>query len=431
MTVFCCVSGGPHGLEEMLKETGPAMGLLLILLVPIVWALPDVLCTAELAAAIPEEGGYVIWVRRAMGPFWSFSNAWWSWIYTLVDAATYPVLFATYVSKLLGSTLGITSFEAGFPRWGLSLLMIVAFTGLNIRGTREVGRASVVFAFAIIGPFLLFSLVGLGRLAMHPVTIVPSFALDRGALSSGLALAMWNYLGWDALSTVAEEVEDPARAYPRAMIGGIGIVTLVYFLPVLTGLAFYPDVSKWVEGAWPDIARAVAGDWIGVPVSLAGIVSVIALFTASLLGSSRIPFVLAEQRFLPQWLVALHPRFGTPYRALLLCGAVFAVLAWGSFVDLVALNVVLYAAALVLELASLLVLRVKEPDLPRPFRIRGGWPVLGIVFLMPTALLVLLVATSIHEEGWAKQGLTAAILFSGPLIYAIVRRWQRRTPIMG
>ncbi len=425
MTVFCCVSGGPHGMEEMLKETGAGMGLLLILLIPIVWALPDVLCTAELAAAIPEEGGYVIWVRRAMGPFWSFVNGWWSWLYTLVDAAIYPVLFATYVSKLLGSTLGIHVFDEKFAHWGLSLFMILVFTTLNVRGTREVGRASVVFAALIIGPFLLFSLIGLGRLAVHPVPIVPSFAFDRGALSAGLSLAMWNYLGWDALSTVAEEVEDPARAYPRAMIGGIGIVTLVYLLPVLTGLAFYPDVSKWIEGAWPDIAEAVAGRWIRVPIAIAGIASVIGLFTSSLLGSSRIPFVLAAERFLPQPLVALHPRFGTPYRALILCGIVFGVLAFGSFTDLVTVNVVLYAAALALELASLLVLRVKEPDLPRPFRIRGGWPVLALVFLMPMLVLGLLVSLSVKEDGWAKQELTGAILVSGPIIYVGVRRWQK------
>jgi amino acid transporter len=343
----------------------------------------------------------------------------------LVDAAIYPVLFATYVSKLLGWTLGIHTFEGkGFAHWSLSFVMIVAFTALNIRGAREVGRASVVFAFLIIGPFLLFSLIGLGRLIVHPVAIVPDFRLDTGALSSGLSLAMWNYLGWDALSTVAEEVDDPARAYPRAMIGGIGIVTLVYLLPVLTGLAFYPDVSKWVEGAWPDIARAVAGSWIAIPVSVAGIVSVIALFTASLLGSSRIPFVLAEGGYLPKPLVALHPRYGTPYRALILCGGVFAILAWGGFQELVTVNVILYASALVLELAALLILRVKEPDLPRPFRIRGGWPVLGLVFLLPTALAVLLVASSIQEEGWAKQGLTAAVLVSGPLIYAGVRLFK-------
>lgn len=425
MTVFCCVSGGPHGMEEMLKDTGAGLGLLLIVLVPIVWALPDVLCTAELAAAIPEEGGYVIWVNRAMGPFWSFLNGWWSWLYTLVDAAVYPVLFATYLSKLLVSTTGFTLLEtSGVARWSVSFVAIVAFTALNVRGTREVGRASTVFAAVIIGPFLLFSIIGLGRLAVDPRPIVHGLRLDGGALSSGLALAMWNYLGWDTLSTVAEEVEDPEKAYPRALLGSIPLVTIVYLLPVLTGLAFLPDLSQWTEGAWPAIARAVAGDWIGIPVAIAGLVSVIALFTASLLGSSRIPFVLAEQRFLPKALVEIHPRFGTPWRALLLCGVIFAVLAMGKFAELVAVNVVLYAAALILELLSLLILRVKEPNLPRPFRIAGGWPVLALVFILPVALLALLVVTSVREEGWAKQGVTAAILVSGPVIYVLVRGFQ-------
>lgn len=415
-------------MEEMIQVSGAGMGLLLILVIPLVWALPDVLCTAELAAAIPEEGGYVIWVRRAMGPFWSFLNAWWSWLYTLVDAATYPVLFATYVSALLKSSLGVATFDGRMARWCLSLAMIVAFTLLNIRGTRSVGRASAVFALIIIGPFLLFSLIGLGRLAVDPRPLAPSFSFDGKAFSAGLALAMWNFLGWDALSTVAEEVDRPERAYPRAMLGGIVLVTLVYLLPVLTGVAFYPDVSKWVEGAWPKIGQAVAGDWIGLPIGIAGIVSVVALFTASLLGSSRIPFVLAEQRHLPQSLVELHPKFGTPWRALVLSGGVFAALSFGSFIDLVSVNVVLYAFALILELASLIILRLKEPGLPRPFRIRGGWPVLMLIFLLPTLTLGLLVVSSIKEEGWAKQRLTAGILVSGPVIYAAQGALRRKNP---
>ncbi|RYD39087.1 MAG: amino acid permease, partial [Verrucomicrobiaceae bacterium] len=90
LTVFCCVSGGPYGLEETIQNAGPGLGILLILIVPIVWALPDALMTAELASAIPEEGGYVVWVRRAMGPFWGFINAWWTWMYALIDATIYP-----------------------------------------------------------------------------------------------------------------------------------------------------------------------------------------------------------------------------------------------------------------------------------------------------------------------------------------------------
>lgn len=437
LTVFCCVSGGPYGLEQMISSTGAGIGLLMIVLIPIVWALPDALCTAELASAIPEEGGYVIWVRRAMGPFWSFVNAWWSWLYTLVDAAGYPVLFTTYLSKLIVSFHGSHALEVNpWLKWTVSAVVVIAFTAMNVRGTKLVGKASSAFAVIIVVPFVFIALIGFARAMGHPVhldlTLTPPDPKQGlgGAFSSGLAVIMWNYLGWDALSTIAEEVEDPQRAYPRALLFGIPLVTLIYLLPVLAGLLFLPDPSAWTEGSWPDIAKAVAGDAMGVVVSVVGLVSAVALFTASLLGSSRVPFVLAEERFLPKELVAIHPRFGTPWRALLVCGAVYLVLIYQKFQDLVTVNVILYAAALVLELASLLILRVKEPDLPRPFRIRGGWPVLIPIFLLPTLTLILLVLASFNdpdEGGWKKQGITASILVSGPIIYAVVRWWQRRT----
>jgi amino acid transporter len=422
LTVFCCVSGGPFGLEPLIKESGPGLALLLIVLMPIFWALPDALTTAELAPAIPVEGGYVVWVRRAMGPFWGFLNAWWTWIYALVDAAIYPVLFTTYLSKLLTSLFGFDLFERDkVAAWAMAFAAIGLFTWLNIRGTKVVGKASSVFAIAIIGPFVVLAVLGLVRLGMNPHPIVTEFVpKDKsipGALASGLGIVMWNYLGWDALSTIAEEVDEPQKAYPRAIFIGVPLVTLVYLLPTIAGLAFYPDAAKWEEGAWPEIAKAIGGDALGFAVNIAGLVSPIALFTASLLGSSRVPFVLAEEGFLPKALVDVHPRFGTPWKAILVCGVVYSILAWSTFQDLVQLNVMMYGAALVLETSALLVLRYKEPDLPRPFKIPGGWPMLAVLFVLPVSMVFLLAGLSIQEEGWAAQRLTIAAILSGPVIY--------------
>ena len=433
MAVFCAVSGGPYGLEQMISSTGAGLGILLIVLIPLVWALPDALTTAELASAIPEEGGYVVWVRRAMGPFWSFLNGWWSWLYTLVDAAGYPVLFTAYLSKLIVTFGGGDVLETNpWAKWAVSAVIVVAFTGLNVKGTRAVGKASTLFTFVIVGPFLLLSLIGLFRALGHPVHLDLSLRPPGGklgeSLSDGLSLAMWNYLGWDALSTIAAEVEKPEEAYPKALLFGIPLVTLVYLLPILAGLAFLPDPAKWTEGSWPDVARAVGGEAMGIVVAAVGLVSAAALFTASLLGSSRVPFVLAEDGFLPQGLVAIHPRFGTPARALVVCGAVYLVLIYQRFQDLIKVNVVLYAAALILELLSLLILRAKEPDLPRPFRVKGGWPVLGLVFLLPTLTLALFFYASLRDPDGGNLKLTAGILASGPVVYAGVWAWQRRSP---
>jgi amino acid transporter len=430
LTVFCCVSGGPFGLESLVSESGPGLALLLIAIMPFVWALPDALTTAELAPAIPVEGGYVVWVRRAMGRFAGFLNAWWTWIYTLADAAIYPVLFTTYLFALLDGLYGLDLSQVHpLSHWAVSAGVVAVFTFINVRGTKLVGATSSVFALLIIAPFAVMVAIGLVRLGMVPRPITMPFLAEgksaTQALASGLGIVMWNYLGWDALSTIAEEVEEPQKAYPKAIFTGVPLVALVYLLPTAVGLLFFRDPGAWVEGAWPAIADSVGGRGLWFVVNLAGLISPIALFTASLLGSSRVPFVLAEEGFLPKALVAVHPRFGTPWRAILLCGVIYAVLAYQKFADLVSLNVMMYGAALILETTALLVLRVKEPDLPRPFKIPGGWPALGLIFVLPVSLVLLLAGLSVAEEGWQAQGLTVVAILSAPAVYGLVRLFER------
>src|SRR2546430_14981295 len=94
--VFFNVSGGPYGIEDVVPSFGPGLALLLLVLTPLVWSLPVSLVMSELASAIPDEGGYVTWVRRAFGPFWSFQVGWWSWVDSFVDIAVYPALFVEY-----------------------------------------------------------------------------------------------------------------------------------------------------------------------------------------------------------------------------------------------------------------------------------------------------------------------------------------------
>lgn len=429
-TVFCCVSGGPIGLEPLIAETGPLLALLLILVTPLVWAIPDALTSCELAPAIPVEGGYVVWVRRAMGPFAGFLNAWWTWLYTIVDAALYPVLFTSTIGHLLNYYFGSRILlDSNLAHYAVSLSVVILFTYLNIRGTRIVGMASTAFALLIIVPFAAMSIVGLVRMAMESKPLLPPEEIAPGelkqGLSAGLGIIMWNYLGWDALSTVAEEVDQPQKAYPRALLWGVPLVASVYFFPTLVGVHYYPDRSLWQEGAWPSIARAVGGEWLAWGVIVASIVSPVALFTASLLASSRVPFVLAEERFLPRRLVDVHPKFGTPWLAILLCGTLYAILVYQEFASLIQLNVVMYSAALCLETTALLVLRAKEPNLHRPFKIRGGWPVLTLVFILPILMIGLLAALSIREDGWQSLWLTGVALASAPILYFVKWAYER------
>src|SRR5260221_2536380 len=100
------VAGGPYGLEEIVQKTGYRSAIAILLLVPLVWSVPSALMVAELSSSLPEEGGYYAWVRRALGPFWGFQEAWLSLVASVFDMAIYPTLFVLYVSRLFPAIRG-------------------------------------------------------------------------------------------------------------------------------------------------------------------------------------------------------------------------------------------------------------------------------------------------------------------------------------
>lgn len=425
LTLFCLVSGGPYGLEGSVQAAGPGMALLLILVLPLIWAYPVALMTAELTAAIPEEGGYYAWATRALGPFWGFQTGWWTWLYAMTDAAIYPVIFMEYLATFIETWTGSNPFAGNLIlRLAVTLAVILFFTALNIRGTRVVGRSSIILGLALIAPFVVLVAIGLVRMLSQPGPIPTSMKPPETgfftAFSTGMAIVMWNYLGWDTLSTVTEEVDRPERTFPRALLLCVPLVTAIYVLPVVVGLRFVPNIAAWEDGNWPNIAREIGGDALGFWVNVAGLLSPLALFMAAMLGATRIPFVLAADGYLPKRLGTLHPRFGTPWLSILVCAAIFAVLAAHmSFRSLVELNVMLYAASLMPELISLVVLRIREPELPRPYRIPGGWPGVLAVALLPMVVSLVAFIASILDpsEGWADQVPVLALLASGPIVY--------------
>lgn len=430
MATFFAVSGGPYGIEPLFSASGAGLGLLLIVLVPLLWGLPDGLTTAELTSALPVEGGYVVWVERALGPFWSFLNGWWTWLYAVVDAAVYPVMFADVTLTMVqaeaghGSALAVLAARPSV-HFAVAIAAVVVLIGINLLGARSVGETSILLSVFVTVPFLAMAAVGIWKL-FHGVGAF-SFPLlpDKKSLShafgDGLAIVIWNYLGWDTLSTIAEEVDDPPRTYPKAILLSIPLVTFFYLIASVIGLAFYRDLSNWNDGAWPMIAGAVGGPLLLGAVLVGSIASPLGQFAASVLGASRVPFVLAEKRNLPRFITAQHPKWGTPVGALVLCGVIIAILCAETFRDLVSLNVLLYAMALTLECLSLVVLRYREPNLPRPFRIPGPNFITLIVAVMPVLTAAVLVLISFDSGNWVQMALTGAAIVTGPIVYRLSR----------
>lgn len=423
--MYCAVSGGPFGLETLVKKSGPGLAILLVLLTPLVWCVPDALTTAELASAIPAEGGYVIWVERALGPFWAWINGWWTWLYALVDAAIYPVMFSDYLLTMMRHQLGWHIPHSAGLSWMIAVVMMLSLSWINIRGAKTAGRTSSIFAIALVIPFIFMGFIGLIRIAggtetPHLQFLPPHMNLAK-SLSAGLGIVLWNYLGWDTLSTIGEEVENPGKAFPFSIFWGVPIVTAVYLIAIVIGLWFFPHGNLWKSGIWPSVGIAVGGPILGWLIAVAALISPGAQFVSSLLGASRIPFVLAEHGFFPKSLVDLHPKYRTPWKAILLCSVIFAILALKSFQSLITLNVALYGAALTLECLSLAILRRKEPNLLRPFRIPGPLFIVDAIVVIPVLVIGLLIVLSTLSDGWGAQIPTGIAILSGPILFYIIR----------
>lgn len=411
--VFFNVSGGPYGIEDMVPAFGPGLTLVLLVLTPVFWSLPVSLVMAELASAMPDEGGYVTWTTRAFGPFWGFQVGWWSWIDSFVDVAVYPALFVEYLAFWWP---GMTSLE----RWLLALAFIVVLTGLNLVGVRPTGRAAVVLSVLALVPVAALVLVAAPAMTMSPwqPMMVEGQTLLSGA-GVGLAVVMWNYSGWDTPSTVLGETRAPEHAFRRALFLSLPLITAAYVLPVGAALgAGAVPWSEWTTGTLPVIAHAIGGAPLGHAIAAGAVISTAGLFLALLLTNSRLPYVMARDGMMPRWLAGVHPRFGTPWAAVLVSSALYAAFAVFSFKELIVINIWLYSLALLVELAAFLRLRTIAPDMPRPWRVPGGMRVAGLVAASPAAFALVAMLTA----GWfnTAAGITAAL--TGPLVWAFMRR---------
>ncbi len=399
--LFFSTSGGPYTTETLIYSVGPGLGLLILALVPLVWSVPEALIVGELASMLPEEGGYYRWVDRAFGRFWAFQNGWLTWMYSLVDMAIYPVLFNQYLRYFIP---GLD------PRveWLISLAIIWGAAWINVRGSVNVTRVSI-----IAGCFIMLGFLALSVASVPRITHI------------GISIALWNYIGWDNPSTVQGEVKDPSRTYPRALAIALPFVTLGYFVPLLTTLGA-SDWTTWTEGSWPQIAASSAGNagrWIAIWIGLGGMVSALALFNALLLGYSRIPFVLAGDGLLPKTLAKLDVR-GTPRMAVIVSAVFYSLFALVSFSKLVVADVLLYSLALFLEFGALVQLRKTEPSLRGVFRIPLGRTGVAVLAALPMMVLVCVIGVSFAD---GEYGLPAVIgaavaIATGPLMYRLAQR---------
>ncbi len=415
-TTYLMVSGGPYGIEELVQKCGYATAVLVLVVTPIIWSLPTTLMVGELSSAIPAEGGYYAWARRALGPFWGFQEAWLALANSVVDMALYPTLFVLYLARVWPGA------ASGHYAWGIGVGLIVVCAAVNILGIRVVGNVSLTLTIALLAPIAVLAAMALVGPSQHNTP--ESARAGHADILGGVLIAMWSYSGWDEASTIAGEVDRPQRNYPLVMTGVLILTVVGYTVPVLAVAHGGIDSAALSNGSWVDVGMTIGGPWLGSAILIAGLISAFAICNALVLSYSRLPLVLAEDGFLPRVFGRRRQTSGAPWVSIIACSIAWCGMIPLGFERLIALDVVLYGICLLVQFVSLIVLRVDEPGLPRPFRVPGGKLGVALVGVAPALLLSFALY---HESVQAERALSAIVggaivVVVGPAFYLVARR---------
>jgi amino acid transporter len=422
------VSGGTYGTEEIISSAGYGHGILILLFLPVLWCLPTAFMIGELSSALPEEGGYYAWVRRGLGNFWGFQEAWLSLAASIFDMAIYPTLFVFYLKQM--------SPWFGIGNHGVlaGLFVVITCAALNLAGIRVVGITSLWLFFLLSAPFA--AIVVLAPMRGGVLAAAPH-ATEAGAglgLLGGVLVAMWNYMGWDNASTIAQEVERPQRTYPRAMIAAVILVSLTYVLPFAAVYFMGVPATAFAEdGSWATVAGLVGGkvmgfEWLRFLVVLGGMMSAFGMFNALVMSYSRLPLAMARDGMLPKIFARTSARTQAPWVAIVACATCWALCLGLGFKRLVTLDIMLYGAALMLEFVTLVALRIREPQLKREFRVPGGLAGAILAGIFPLALLMIALVRSESQSVLGINGLLFGVLImaAGFALYASTRKLRKR-----
>ena len=439
--IFFSSSGGPYGIETVLSSAGIGMSLVLLISIPLLLSLPMSLMNAELGSALPLEGGFYSWVKIACGPFLGFMEAILSWLASWLDTALYPVIFVDYLSIWFpgvarGRHVLFSFFGGNFSldlHWLIAVAVMIPIAYLNIRGVQIVGRTLVVSMAILFAPLIIFIGLGIQNFFTQPNAhfLSPATLPGQSFFSSagaGLGIMLWSYIGYDSATTAGGEIQNPSKIYPRALMWNLPLIAVSYTLSILAALAsglHAGDVSKWDNGDFANAGGILGGTWLKNALIIGGLVAQAGLFSSFLLCMSRLPFMLAADRYLPSSLSKVSSKTSTPVRAIIISVCIYAFFASLDFTTLIDSDMVLTLFAILLEFVALLVLRYKYPNMKRPFKIKGGWWGAIGVCITPTLLTAWLLQTTFTSEPlafWLGIGLS----FAGAVSYIFLRKYVKR-----
>jgi amino acid transporter len=423
--VFTLTCSGSFGMEDVVYSSGPGFTLLMILILPLVWSVPMAFVASELGSMIPEAGGLYRWIRRGMGEYWSFQAGWWWTLSLYVDSAVYVALALDYLQNHYGF--------GGGTRALIGMSIVAVFTFINIRGLDLTGWSLIVIQVVVMVPLLIFTVYGVLQGTGDSFgPLLPPGESFVTSLNLGLAIMMWMYSGWESMSTLAGEIENPQKIIPKALLIGTPIVIATYFFTVWAAIRIARVdgmdnwMNMWTGGGGVDFveaAKLVGGSVLGYMLLVSAVFSNIGLYAGYLATGSRPGFQMARDRLFPRFYGRTHRSWGTPWVAILIMAVIDGALINFEFDALITIDVFLLMFPYVLIFLTAMIMRVREPEAPRPFRVPLPTWALGVWVAFPIAIAV--IALFVNGTDWMIGGLAG--ILTGPIAYLIFKSVYKGT----
>ena len=377
------------------------------------------LCYTEFSTLVPVAGSAYTYSYASLGEIWAWIIGWDLILEYSVSIAVIAVGWSGYMATFLaGAGLALPAALTNPPgvNGGVlnvpAILIIALITLLLITGVRESARVNSIIVAIKVAVVIIFLALGMGHI--NPSNWNPFLPYGWTGVITGASIVFFAYIGFDAVSTAAEEVKNPNRDLPAGILGSLAICTVLYIAvaAVLTGMVPYFSLD---QSAAP---VAFALQQVGIPwgaelVSAGAVLGITSVMLVLLYGQSRIFFAMSRDGLLPRIFSEVHPTFRTPLRATLLVGTATAILAsllpLQSMAELVNIGTL---AAFVIVAAGIIVLRRVHPELPRPFRVPlvPLLPVLCIIFCTGL-ILALPTLTHLRFVIWLVVGLVIYVAY--------------------
>ena len=365
------------------------------------------LCYAEFAAMIPIAGSAYTYAYTTMGELVAWIIGWALIMEYALGAATVSIAWSEYLNKLLGGAIPYEWSHSPFESLnGVSgiinlpaLVILFVLTMVLIRGTQESAKLNGIIVFIKVAIVLLFIVLGWQFIKPenHTPFMIPEgtpghegfFKWGWGGVLGGAAIVFFAFIGFDAVSTAAQEAKNPKRDMPIGILGSLVICTILYILfsHVLTGVANWSEFADPAKGKEASVAYVISTymsgySWLATGVTIAILAGFSSVILVILLGQSRVFYTMSKDGLLPKVFSELHPKYSTPHKSnmiLFVLVGLFAAFVPGSVAgDLTSFGTLL---AFVLVSAGIWILRVKSPELERPFKtpLVPLVPILGIL----------------------------------------------------